>query len=190
MLRFALLLTLCTITIPSYASTSHHQLSTTPPVPPVNTILNGKGPPAVALGISGDFYLNINNTCLYGPKTTIWPTNCVMLKGTILRVGKGPPTSQTVGSNGDFYIDTTTHCYYGPKTNGSWPSSCVSTVGPPGVPGTISSGVLPPGPCITDDSRYAVDNVANTLTIYACDPATNKAVKTIPFPLDQTGGYE
>jgi hypothetical protein len=34
-----------------------------------NTILSGSGAPARTLGIDGDFYIDIKNANLYGPKT-------------------------------------------------------------------------------------------------------------------------
>lgn len=51
------------------------------------SFLNGAIPPADSLGQDGDFYLNTNNYCLYGPKFAgAWPTSCTSLIGP-----GGPP---------------------------------------------------------------------------------------------------
>ena len=40
----------------------------------VNTILNGKGAPSTALGIDGDFYIDVRSLAIYGPKAHgKWP---------------------------------------------------------------------------------------------------------------------
>ncbi len=41
--------------------------------PNVNTVRYGSGPPAPALGIDGDFYIDVDVHDLYGPKSTVWP---------------------------------------------------------------------------------------------------------------------
>ena len=39
-----------------------------------NTILSGSGAPSNGLGNDGDYYLRTDNTSLYGPKATTWPS--------------------------------------------------------------------------------------------------------------------
>lgn len=46
-----------------------------------NTILSGFGAPSNSIGIDGDFYIDIKNLNIYGPKMKKWPA-AVSLKGT------------------------------------------------------------------------------------------------------------
>jgi len=47
----------------------------------VNTILNGNGAPSKSIGIDGDFYIDVKNSKLYGPKYKgVWP-EAISLKG-------------------------------------------------------------------------------------------------------------
>ena len=47
----------------------------------VNTILNGNGSPSKSIGIDGDFYIDVKNSKLYGPKYKgAWP-EAIALKG-------------------------------------------------------------------------------------------------------------
>ena len=47
-----------------------------------NTILSGNSLPSATVGINGDFYLNLGNNSLYGPKTSgSWPANGILLVG-------------------------------------------------------------------------------------------------------------
>lgn len=47
-----------------------------------NTILSGNSTPAATIGTNGDFYLNLGNNSLYGPKTSgTWPNIGILLVG-------------------------------------------------------------------------------------------------------------
>jgi hypothetical protein len=47
-----------------------------------NTILSGNSIPLAAIGVNGDFYLNLGNNSLYGPKKSgSWPANGILLVG-------------------------------------------------------------------------------------------------------------
>ncbi|MFU1858089.1 hypothetical protein ACK8HY_13815 [Sphingobacterium sp. NGMCC 1.201703] len=98
-----------------------------------STIFSGKSAPTSAIGVIGDFYLNLSSGDLYGPKTKEGWGNPFNLKGssgvpgspgtpgaTILS-GQTIPT-QTIGKNGDFYINLKDMTIYGPKTNAGWGS--------------------------------------------------------------------
>ena len=67
-----------------------------------NTILNGKGAPSSALGINGDFYIDISTFNIYGPKSkNKWPTP-ISLKGPSGASGdKGSTTSGAKGEPGE-----------------------------------------------------------------------------------------
>jgi hypothetical protein len=102
-----------------------------------NSVLNGTGVPSPSLGVNGDFYIDTNNSQIYGPKTAgAWggPTSLLGLTGNGVLSGAGAPLVG-LGENGDFYIDTTANAIYGPKTLGSW-GSPTSLVGTNGANGT------------------------------------------------------
>jgi hypothetical protein len=102
-----------------------------------NSVLNGTGVPSSSLGVNGDFYIDTNNSQIYGPKTAgAWggPTSLLGLTGNGVLSGAGAPLVG-LGENGDFYIDTTANAIYGPKTLGSW-GSPTSLVGTNGANGT------------------------------------------------------
>jgi hypothetical protein len=67
-----------------------------------NTILNGKGAPSSALGINGDFYIDISTFNIYGPKSkNKWPTP-ISLKGPSGASGdKGSSSSGAKGEPGE-----------------------------------------------------------------------------------------
>ena len=67
-----------------------------------NTILNGKGAPSSAIGINGDFYIDISTFNIYGPKSkNKWPTP-ISLKGPSGASGdKGSSTSGAKGEPGE-----------------------------------------------------------------------------------------
>ena len=66
-----------------------------------NTVLSGKGAPTTKIGINGDFYIDVTNFNIYGPKTNNrWPS-AVSLKGPSGSDGKpGEKGSSGNGSNG------------------------------------------------------------------------------------------
>lgn len=93
----------------------------------------GNGAPTASLGNENDFYIDVQNSNLYGPKTNnSWGT-ATGLKGATGSTGstgaKGADGSQflsgasvptTQGKIGDFYFRTTTATLYGPKTESGW----------------------------------------------------------------------
>ena len=63
-----------------------------------NTILNGKGAPTSNVGINGDFYIDISNFNIYGPKTkNRWPSP-VSLRST---TNTSERTTTVAGSPGE-----------------------------------------------------------------------------------------
>jgi hypothetical protein len=86
-----------------------------------NTILSGQGAPSNAIGIDGDFYIDMKNLNIYGPKMKKkWPA-AVSLKGTNGTDGK-------VGIDGKTITNASTTA--GPKGE-------QGIAGKPGVPGDI-----------------------------------------------------
>lgn len=98
------------------------------------TILSGTGGPANTLGKVGDFYLDITNYGLYGPKTLNgWGTRTILqgaqgaqgpvgpagADGSIIYSGTTDP-DPTLGKNGDYYFNKTNGSLFGPKTTGGW----------------------------------------------------------------------
>jgi len=96
------------------------------------SILNGYGEPLNIFGKEGDYYIDIKNSLLYGPKSIDgWGRTAITLKGkdgvngsdgvngaTIL-AGAYNPTSYT-GNIGDFYLNKSTYTLFGPKTTSGW----------------------------------------------------------------------
>jgi hypothetical protein len=48
-------------------------------------------------------------------------------EGASIWYGPAAPAN-TVGANGDYFLDTNTYCLYGPKADGTWPSTCVTSI--------------------------------------------------------------
>lgn len=119
--------------------------------PAGRSIISGAVAPLAGEGSIGDFYINMLNLYLYGPKTALGWGTPVSIKGATGNNGEGvlhgtsAPTTQ--GNTGDFFINTTTWTIYGPKASGVWPAG-VSLIGPAGATGPQGpSGALgPTGP--------------------------------------------
>jgi hypothetical protein len=104
----------------------------------------GAGAPASGVGSNGDFYLNITNGDIYGPKAAgAWGSVIFNIAegqqgpagadGRTLLNGTSAPSNAT-GANGDFFINTGASIIYGPKAAGVWPTG-VSLIGPAGPAG-------------------------------------------------------
>jgi hypothetical protein len=89
-----------------------------------NTILSGVGAPSNAIGIDGDFYIDVKNSNLYGPKMkNKWPA-AVSLKGSNGSAG----TDGKSGSDGKTITNASTV---------AGPSGAQGFQGVPGTPGDI-----------------------------------------------------
>ena len=72
-----------------------------------NTILNGLTPPTKSIGINGDFYIDIKNLNIYGPKkNNSWPV-AISLRGTAGTDGK-TGTPGVAGADGKTITNTST----------------------------------------------------------------------------------
>lgn len=110
-----------------------------------NVLINGNRPPEASDGKVGDFYIDIQNSKLYGPKTSDGWGEPTDLQGETGQDGQdgtriysgsmAPPPA--VGNIGDFYFRTTTAILYGPKRTTGWGSG-VNLKGPKGDPGTAN----------------------------------------------------
>ena len=104
--------------------------------------------PSLTVGAVGDFYLDVANGYVYGPKTsTSWgrgyslqgPTGATGATGATGKAGSqiysgaGAPAN-TLGVTGDYYFDTLNFLLYGPKASTGWPSPITFT-GPAGPTG-------------------------------------------------------
>ncbi|WP_223584191.1 hypothetical protein [Sphingobacterium sp. GVS05A] len=93
-----------------------------------STILSGRTSPIATLGKNGDFYLNLSNNLLYGPKTNNNWGLPLSLKGETGNTGQNGNTilsgqtvpGSTIGKEGDFYIDLKNITLYGPKKGNNW----------------------------------------------------------------------
>lgn len=90
-------------------------------IPSTNNILTGKGAPNIPCSENGDFYVDLENGVIYGPKTLgVWglPTENIYNPNTNDAIfSDATPT----GVDGDFYIDTSTNEIFGPNSTGTWP---------------------------------------------------------------------
>ena len=109
------------------------------------TIHAGNGEPDVNIGNDGDFYLDLDEGLLYGPKSEdgwgspislIGPEGPAGEDGNTIYSADGPPDPRA-GSIGDFYLDTYAYELYGPKNESGW-GSPVSLVGPAGEDGNAN----------------------------------------------------
>jgi hypothetical protein len=107
--------------------------------PDGSTILSGNSAPVSTVGKTGDFYIDLNTSNLYGPKTANGWGSALGLKGATGSSGKGVLSgtgipAASLGTDGDFYVDKTTFNFYGPKTAGNWgtPTALVGPQGPMG----------------------------------------------------------
>jgi hypothetical protein len=93
-------LSVTTLTTPSFAgSTKKFPMAGRVSTISANTIRNGKGAPSNALGVDGDFYIDLLKLDFYGPKANgHWPT-AVSLKGPAGSNGING-TNGKAGSNG------------------------------------------------------------------------------------------
>ena len=138
-----------------------------------NSVLNGTGAPAAAIGADGDFYLNTATNVLFGPKVAgAWPPAGQSLvgpqgqagvqgiqgipgatggRGNSVLNGNASPIA-SIGIDGDFYLNITTNILFGPKASGTWPTLGQSLTGPQGTAG--SQGIPgPQGTAGTDGAR-------------------------------------
>jgi hypothetical protein len=129
--------------------------------------------PTLSIGAVGDYYLDVANGFVYGPKTSLsWgrgttlkgptgatgATGAPGTAGSQIYSGSGIP-SASLGVVGDYYMDTTNSLLYGPKTNGGWITP-VSLTGPAGPQGPVG----PQGP------RGGAQNVSvDTFTVKGSD---------------------
>ena len=144
-----------------------------------NAIVYGQTDPSTTDGVNGDFYINISNTTLWGPKLNgVWTTSGIALKGntgtsgangSAVLNGTGVP-GNGLGSSGDFYIDTTNVRMYGPKANNVWPAIGISLTGTAGAHGTnglngntILNGIGAPIAAIGMSSDFYLDTSTTTL---------------------------
>ena len=115
-------------------------------------ILNGsKSPIDFKDGHDGDFYIEVSNMKLYGPRVNgVWGAGISLIApagkdGSSLLSGKGPP-EKDLGNGGDLYLDLLTLELYGPKLSQTvWPSASISLKGTTGNAGATGA-TGPQGP--------------------------------------------
>lgn len=96
-----------------------------------STLLYGTLDPKISDGKVGDFYFNVANLMMFGPKsTTGWGVGNKIKgekgndgvkgeSGNKILKGGGPP-DEDIGNIGDYFFDITLGNFYGPKTPGYW----------------------------------------------------------------------
>ena len=109
---------------------------------PTNTILSGNGVPSTAIGIDGDFYIDLKSMNMYGPKVkNKWPLP-ISLKGPAGPIGP----SGVDGKNGSSGASSTSVGATGPAgpAGPAGPSGPAGATGPQGPAGSSGGGT--PGP--------------------------------------------
>jgi hypothetical protein len=119
---------------------SPNGLSGTASTPAGAILYSGPLYPPAQTGKAGDYFLNVSDSTLFGPKTSFgWGTGRVLSadpgEGGDCQMfsGSGVPSS-TLGNPGDFYLDLATGDLFGPKTFSGW------------APGVSLIGVAPSSP--------------------------------------------
>lgn len=156
-------------------------------------ILSGNGPPSGALGVDGDFYLDLSTTHLFGPKAAgTWPPDGIALIGAT--GAQGPAGPQGPGGSASFSIQWNIghNTSFGAGTyfvnpiglNNAvrypvlLPRACtqarlqVATFGTPTAGNSFAFSVLhTPGPDLLSANTAPVDGLACTITETArsCD---------------------
>lgn len=151
-----------------------------------NTILSGNSSPSAAVGINGDFYLNLGNNSLYGPKTAgSWPANGILLVGPKGEKGdtgakgeagvKGDPGLRgDAGLRGEPGVKGDQGLKGDPGVKGD--TGPKGDKGEPGTPGNSLPGV---GKSVTSSGTIAIGNgkdaVLTDLTLDLADNAVTSA---------------
>jgi len=123
----------------------------------INTILSGKGVPKSAIGIDGDFYINIRTMQIFGPKRKgSWPAPVPMkgaagAKGAVGSTGatgaqgaKGVATSGAVGATGATGAVGATGGGSAGATGAQGPTGSQGPAGATGATGSVGAGVAGP----------------------------------------------
>lgn len=97
-----------------------------------STLLYGTLDPKISDGKIGDFYFNVHNLIMFGPKsTTGWGVGNKIKgekgkdgvngeSGSKIIKGQGGTPDEDIGNIGDYFFDTTSGNFYGPKAPGYW----------------------------------------------------------------------
>ncbi|SHG65249.1 beta strand repeat-containing protein [Pedobacter caeni] len=165
-----------------------------------NTILSGNSSPSATVGNNGDFYLNLGNNSLYGPKTSgNWPVNGILLvgpkgekgdtgakgdagtKGDQGLKGDSGPKGEP-GLKGDIGFRGETGAKGDPGAKGEnglkgdiGPKGDKGDIGPKGEPGTPGNSLPGVGKSVTSSGTIAIGNgkeaVLTNLTLDLADNA-------------------
>ncbi|TDW97609.1 hypothetical protein EDB95_5460 [Dinghuibacter silviterrae] len=128
----------------------NNPLPTTPPAPGLPTFYSGPSHPPPLTGVRGDFFLDVSDSLLYGPKSTLgWghpdtlPEQVnVFAGGPRLWTGGAAP-GPTVGNIPDFYLDMVHANLYGPKSASGWGASVTLPVADTSVTPSAPQGSGP-----------------------------------------------
>jgi len=96
------------------------------PAGTVPVLYSGPGYPPAATGVVGDFYVDVPDNTLFGPKSILgWGEGHVLQNvggHTTVYSGVGVP-DPSLGLLGNFYLDLLNNNLYGPKTLSGWGTS-------------------------------------------------------------------
>ncbi|MBB3055060.1 hypothetical protein [Mucilaginibacter gotjawali] len=144
--------------------------------------------PTLAVGAVGDYFLDVTNGYVYGPKTAVsWgrgyslkgptgstgATGAPGTAGSQIYSGTGMPPAST-GVIGDYYLDTQNFLLYGPKIAAGWPVP-VSLTGPTGPKGPVGPQGPPGGATNVKVDTFTVkgsDWLWNSQYVYETSPGS------------------
>jgi hypothetical protein len=103
-----------------------------PPTPPravgLGKLYTGPSHPPPETGTVGDFFLDIGDSLIYGPKTDIgWGSGLRLayrVEASQFLSGVNIPSS-SLGVIGDYYLDLSNGSLFGPKDDNGWPGGGV-----------------------------------------------------------------
>jgi hypothetical protein len=134
------------ILITTINSTSAYAAGRAVPLP-TNTVLSGKGVPSAAIGIDGDFYIDIKSLNMYGPKVkNKWPIP-ISLKGPAGPIGpSGVDGKAGVSGSSSSSVGATGPAGPAGPAGPVGATGPAGATGPQGPAGSGSGGTGPAGP--------------------------------------------
>jgi hypothetical protein len=95
-----------------------------PSGPHNNLVYYGSTDPDPAFGCLGDYYLDVSQGLLYGPKISDGWGAVLVMKGASAAENKiysgTEIPADAFGNYGDYYLDITNFVLYGPRSNSGW----------------------------------------------------------------------
>jgi len=145
------------------------------------SILSGSVAPGAEDGNDGDFWIDVTESDLYGPKTSgSWPPPVSLIgpqgdpgdngtngtDGKTVLSGDGPPADE-LGQDGDFYVDTTNWIFWGPKASGTWAEVPTVPITPVSVESELVSDETTTSTDFAELISVTLTTIADALDVFA-----------------------